>query len=126
MHTTLLLKLAKAILLVAFFLANPKIVGTVYAGYIVFHITSKSINNLFDRYVAMGIASLFVGLIAPLFFQHYPGVLFGIAFAAVLTWVFTPTDVIAQEESDVDSRPLTGGSDEIIDVEVISVETIEH
>lgn len=76
--------------------------------------------------MAMGIASLFVGLIAPLFFQHYPGIVFGIAFAAVLTWVFTPTDVIAQEEPVIDSRAPTGGSDEIIDVEVISVETIEH
>ena len=117
---------AKVILLVAFLLMSPAVVGSIYAGFIILHFASKYIRNTLDRYIAMAVASFFVAFIAPLFFAAHPGFAFCIAFAALLVWVFTPTDKDMPQQAIDDSRAFTEASEEIIDIDVISVETVYH
>lgn len=105
---------------------SPAIVGSIYAGFVILHFTSKYIQNTFDRYMAMSVAALFVAFIAPLFFVVFPGFAFCLAFAALLVWVFTPTSKDMPEQANDDSKASTEASDDIIDIEVISVDTVEH
>jgi len=118
--------LAKVVGLVAFLFVNPIIIGSVYAGFVVFHFASKHITDRFNRTVSMFVAAISVALLLPIVLETSSNIFVSIAFAAFLTWVFTPADKDIPEEPIVDQRPFTEASDEIIDVEVISVETIEH
>jgi uncharacterized membrane protein YraQ (UPF0718 family) len=113
--------LAKVIALVAIFLINPFIIGTVYAGFIVLHYASKSVRNNIDRFVAFFIASITVGYIVPLFFEQYPRQVFCWVFAAVLTWVFLPID---KEADEIEEDYIPTNFDDLIEAEVVSVETV--
>lgn len=117
---------AKVILLVAFLLMSPIVVGSVYAGFIILHYAAKYIQNTLDRYVAMSVASLFAAFIAPMFFATHPGFAFCLAFAAFLVWVFTPFSKDMPEQANDDSRAFTEASEGIIDIDVISVKTVYH
>ena len=122
MHT--LLTVAKAIALVAIFFLNPLIIGSVYVGLLILRTAAKSIRNKHDRMWAFAIVSLFVAFIAPMFFAIYPGWIFCVAFAGLLTWVFYPCDKEPMKTANCDEKPLSGPEKDIIDVEVISVKTI--
>lgn len=124
MNPTTITIWAKVILLAAFFLMSPTVVGSIYAGYLILHFASKYIRNTFDRYIAMTVASLFVAIVAPMFFTVHPGFAICIAFAALLVWVFTPTDKDMPQQHIIDPRAFTDASDDVIEVEVISVENI--
>ncbi len=110
----------------AFFFVNPLIVGSVYLGMLVIGTAAKAIKNRHDRAICMVIASLFVAFIAPLFFVCPPGALFCIAFAGILAWVFMPHDKEPVQKPKCAQKPVCDLSeDDVIDVEVISVTTIE-
>lgn len=123
-HTLKLL--AKVVALVAILFVNPLVIGAVYAGFVVFHFASKRIVNKFDRLISMFVAAITVSLILPIVLECTFNIFASVAFAALLTWVFTPDDKDIPEEPIVDQSPITEPSDEIIEAEVISVTTIEH
>ena len=110
-------------MLLVFFLINPLIVGSVYIGFLLLRAAAKSIRNKQDRFWALLIAALFIAFIAPMFFAVFPGALFCIAFAGLLTWVFYPHDKRHVQTAKCDQRPLRGAKEDIIDVEVISSQT---
>ena len=118
--------LAKVAVLVVFLIINPVVIGSVYAGFVVFHFASKHIANKLDRTVSMFIAAISVSLLLPMVLQTPFSIWLRIAFAAILTWVFTPDDKDTVKTFIVDQKPVTEYSDEILEAEVISVTTIEH
>ena len=74
----------------------------------------------------MFVAAISVALLLPIVLETSANIFVSIAFAALLTWVFTPADKDMPKEPIIDQKPFTEASDEIIEAEVISVTTIEH
>jgi predicted tellurium resistance membrane protein TerC len=109
----------QVIALVAFFFVNPLIVGSVYLALLVIRSSAKCISDTASRFICMSIACLAFAFIAPLFFVAFPGLLVCAIFAAVLIWAFAWSNK-AQTPKQPNKQ-----EDDVIDVEVISVTTIE-
>ena len=120
------LRWLQVLALVAFFLVNPLIVGSVYVALFIIRAAAKAIPDTVSRFIAMSIACLFIAFIAPLFFVAFPGIAVCALFAALLIWVFAWSNKPHHRAPAPTTEAQQDAQDDVIEAEVISITTIKE